>query len=131
MNGRQKAARFLVAFGSVVLFASAALHCFAAYSKVLSPALAASNLSPSLQVALRVIFLSVGWHWVVIAIVALMAAFTETKLRKALVLLCGLAVLLEAGVGASMMGLFIGNEMIGTAAILIVAGGLLFESPQS
>lgn len=126
MNGRQKAARLLVALGSFVLFASAALHCFAAYSKVLSPALTASNLSPSLQAALRVIFLSVGWHWVVIAIVALMAAFTETSLRKILVLLCGLAVLLEAGVGASMMGFFIGNEMIGTGGLLIVLGGLLF-----
>lgn len=130
MNGRQKAARFLVAFGCIVLFVSAALHSFASHVKAF-PALAASNLEPGLQAAFRVIFLSVGWHWVVIATVALMAAFTETKLRKALVLLCGLAVLLEAAVGASMMGLFIGNEMIGTAAILIVAGGLLFESPQS
>jgi hypothetical protein len=48
-------------------------------------------------------------------------------LRKTLVLLCGLAVLLEAGVGASMMGFFVGNEMIGAAALLLVCGGLLFE----
>jgi hypothetical protein len=32
----------------------------------------------------------------------------------------------EAGVGASMMGLFIGNEMIGTGGLLIALGGLLF-----
>jgi hypothetical protein len=48
-------------------------------------------------------------------------------LRKTLVLLCGLAVLLEAGVGASMMGFFIGSEMIGAAALLLVCGGLLFD----
>jgi hypothetical protein len=111
----------------VVLVASAALHCFAGYSKVLVPALAASNLAPELQAALRVVFLSLGWHWFVTAIVALLAGITETRLRKTLVLICGLAVLLEAGVGASMMGFFVGNEMIGSAALLLVCGGLLFE----
>jgi len=113
--------------GSVVLTASAALHCFAGYSKVASPALAASNLDPGLQAAFRVVFLSLGWHWFVTGIVALLAGITETRLRKTLVLFCGLAVLLEAGVGASMMGFFAGNEMIGAAALLLVCGGLLFE----
>jgi hypothetical protein len=75
----------------------------------------------------RVVFLSLGWHWFVTAIVALLAGVTETKLRKMLVLFCGLAVLLEAGVGASMMGFFMGNEMIGAAALLLVCGGLLFD----
>jgi hypothetical protein len=101
INGRNKAARVFVILGSVALVASAALHCFAGYSKVASPALAMSNLDPGLQ--------------------------AETRLRKTLVLFCGLAVLLEAGVGASMMGFFIGNEMIGAAALLLVCGGLLFE----
>jgi hypothetical protein len=63
------------------------------------------------------------------AIVALLAGVTETRLSKMLVLLCGLAVLLEAGIGASMMGFFIGNEMIGAAALLLVCGGLLFDQP--
>lgn len=130
MNGRKKTARILVTLGCVVLFASTVLHCIAAYSE-LFPALAASNLSPGLQAALRVVFLSLGWHWTVIAIVVLMATFTETRLRKALVLFCGLAVLLEAGVGASMMGIFIGNEMIGAAALLVICGGLLFEKPPA
>ena len=126
INGRNKAARVFVILGSVVLAASAALHCFAGYSR-LSPALAMSNLGPGLQAAFRVVFLSLGWHWFVTAIVALLAGITETRLRKMPVLLCGLAVLLEAGVGASMMGFFIGNEMIGAAALLLVCGGLLFE----
>jgi hypothetical protein len=42
-------------------------------------------------------------------------------------LTCGLAVLIEAGVGVSMMGFFIGNELIGTAALLLVCGGLLLD----
>jgi hypothetical protein len=39
-----------------------------------------------------------------------------------------LGVLIEAVVGAAMMGIFIGNIIIGTAAILIIIGGLLFEN---
>ncbi len=131
MSGRNKAARVFVILGSVVLIASAALHCFAGYPKVLSPAMAASNLNPGLQAALRVVFLSLGWHWVVTAIVALLAGVTETRLRKILVLLCGFAVLIEAGAGAGMMGFFIGNEMIGSAALLLVCGGLLFEKARA
>ena len=127
INGRNKAARVFVVLGTVVPSLALRFHCFAGYSKVLVPALAASNLAPELQAALRVVFLSLGWHWFVTAIVALLAGITETRLRKILVLFCGLAVLLEAGVGASMMGFFIGNEMIGAAALLLVCGGLLFE----
>ena len=126
MSGRNQAARVFVILGSVVLLASAALHCFAGYSKVFQ-ALTASNLNPGLQAAFRVVFLSLGWHWLLTAIVALLAGLTETRLRKKLVLLCGLVLLLEAGIGASMMGFFIGNEMIGAAALLLVCGGLLFD----
>jgi hypothetical protein len=43
----------------------------------------------------------------VTAVLALLAGVTETRLRKVLVLTCGLAVLIEAGVSASMMGFFI------------------------
>jgi hypothetical protein len=126
VNGRNKAARVFVILGSVVLLASAALHCFGGYSQVF-PALAMSNLNPGLQAAFRVVFLSLGWHWLITAMVALLAGVSETRLRKTLVLFCGLAVLLEAGAGASLMGFFIGNEMIGAAALLLVCGGLLFE----
>ncbi|MFY9912392.1 MAG: hypothetical protein WAK56_21295 [Candidatus Sulfotelmatobacter sp.] len=110
----------------MVLIASAALHCVAGYSNGF-PALAASNLAPRLQAAFRVVFLSLGWHWFVTAIVALLAGTTETRLRKTLVLFCGLAVLLEAGVGASMMGFFMGNEIIGAGGLFLICGGLLFE----
>jgi hypothetical protein len=126
MSGRNEAARVFVILGSVVLFASAALHCFAGYSMVFQ-ALTTSNLNPGMRAAFRVVFLSLGWHWLLTAIVALLAGVTQTRLRKTLVLLCGLAMLLEAGIGASMMGFFIGNEMIGAAALLLVCGGLLFD----
>jgi hypothetical protein len=127
MNGRNKAARILVALGAIALFASAALHSIAAYPKV-SPALSASNLSAPLQAALRAVFLLVGWDWIVVAVVALLAAFTETKLRKVLVLLCGVAVLVETGLTLAFIGVFLGNELIGSAALLIICGGLLFRN---
>lgn len=126
MNGRNKAARGFLISGCLVLFANAALHCVGGY-EVGFPALNASNLDPRLQVAFRVVFLSLAWHWVVTAIVALLAGLTQTRLRKILVLFCGLAVLLEATAGASMMGFFVGNEIIGAAALLLVCGGLLFD----
>jgi hypothetical protein len=127
MNGRNKAASILVALGSMVLFASAAVHSVA-YHKNLSPALSASNLSAPLQAALRAVFLLVGWDWIVIAVVALLAAFTETKLRKILVLICGVAVLAQTGLTLAFIGVFLGNEMIGSATLLIICGGLLFQN---
>jgi hypothetical protein len=129
MNGRNKAARIFVTIGSVVLFASAALHSIGAYPK-LSAALSASTLDVHLQAALRAIFLSVGWDWIVIAIIALIAAFTATKLRKMLVLICGFAVLVETGLTLAFIGPFIGNELIGSAAVLLIVGGLLFQNVE-
>ncbi len=126
MNGRDKAGRILVALGGIVLFATAALHCVA-YAKGVSSALTASNLAAPLQAALRAIFLLAGWDWIVIGVIALVAAFTETKLRKVLVLVCGVAVLVQTGLTLVFVGFFIGNEMIGLAALLILCGGLLFQ----
>ena len=77
---------------------------------------------------MRAVFLLVGWDWIVIAIVALLAAFTETKLRKILVLFCGVAVLVETTLTLAFIGVFLGNEMIGSAAVLLMVGGLLVQN---
>lgn len=114
-------------WGSIVLFASAAVHPVAYYKK-LSPALSASNLGAPLQAALRAVFLSVGWDWIVIAVVALLAAFTETRLRNLLVLICGVALLVQTGLTLAFIGVFLGNEMIGSATLLIICAGLLFRN---
>ena len=127
MNSRNRAARIQVTIGSVVLFAAAILHFFAGY-RTGFPALAASNLNVGLQTAFRVVFLSVAWDWILLGTITLVATFKAAAARKALVLVCGLGVLIEAVGGAAIMGIFVGNEMIGAAAILIVIGGLLFEN---
>jgi len=127
MNNRNRTARLLVAIGSIVLAAAAALHSLAGYPRV-SSALNASNLIAPVPGALRAVFLLVGWDWIVIAVVALLVAFTETKLRKILVLICGVALLVAAGVILAFVGVFIGTEMIAAAAVFIILGGLLFEN---
>lgn len=125
MPGMQgKVARGLVTAGSIVLIVSAVLHALGGV-KVGFPALRSSNLAPGMQAAFRVVFLSLGWHWLVLAAVVLLANSSPGRMRRALVLLCGVAVLIEAVVGAGMMGLFIGNEMIGVAGLLLVCGGLI------
>jgi hypothetical protein len=69
--------------------------------------------------------------WITIAIVALIAAFTQTAIRRALVLLCGLSLLAEIPVWVSLMGWFIGNEMICVSAVLITFGGFLLPPHRS
>ncbi len=124
MRGRNRAGRILVAIGSLVLFAAAGLHFRAGYSQGF-PALTASNLDVGLQSGFRVVFLSVAWDWMLLGLVAVVAAFKTTVARRALILLCGFGVLIEAVAGATVMGVFIGNEVIGAAAILTIVGGCL------
>lgn len=125
MDGRNKVARWLAGLGCVVLLASAGLHCVA-YVKFSSPAVAASNLPAALKSVFTVAFLSMAWAWLVVAIIVWMAAFWETASRKPLILVCGFAVLLQAIFTLPFVGLFIGNEMIGAASILIIAAGFTF-----
>ncbi|MGA2340719.1 MAG: hypothetical protein ABSF75_12545 [Terracidiphilus sp.] len=125
MNGRRIAARVLVAFASVVLFASAALHSILAYPMV-SAALAASNLSHSLQSAMRAVFLLVAWDWIVIGMIVLFAGFTETMLRRIVILFCGVALLVQTGIMLRFLGWFTGSEMIVAAGLLIVSAGFVF-----
>jgi len=125
MSGRRNAARVLVAFGSVVLLAGAALHSMLAYPSV-SAALAASNLSHSLQSAMRAVFLLVAWDWIVIAMIVLFAGFTETMLRRIVILFCGVALLVQTGIMLRFLGWFTGSEMIVAAGLLIVSAGFVF-----
>lgn len=117
----------MVALGCLVLLAGALLHLIAGSPRV-STALAASNLNAGLQAAMRSVWFLIGWTWIVIAVVTLIAAFTETKIQKPIVLFCGFALLVQIPVWVALMGWFVGNEMLLVAGVLIVAGGLLFRS---
>jgi hypothetical protein len=126
MNGRNNAARILVALGALVLIAAALLH-LSDYPKDLS-AVSASNLGARLQKGVRALYFLVGWDWIVIAIIMLISAFTVTKLGKAIVLFCGFALLVNTAVMLAFMGWFVGTDMVLAPALMSFCGGLLLKN---
>ena len=123
MNGRNTVARIMVALGAIGWFATAVFHL----KDYPEDTAKLGALSAGLQGGFRTIFLMVGWDWIVVAVVELFAAFTETTLRKVLVLFCGVAGLVQAVLALALMGVFLGTELMFPAAILLIAGGLLFR----
>ena len=128
MITRRSKSRTLVTVGCIVLLVSAAMHCLA-YLTFSGPAVHASNLTIALQSVFEIAFLSMAWSWIVLALIVLVVTFKEARLGKPVALICGFAVLIQAVFTVPMVGLFIGNEMIGAASLLIIIGGFLF--PQS
>ena len=118
--------RTLVTLGCVVLLVAAAVHCLA-FLKFSAPAVHASNLPIALQFVFEVAFLSMAWSWIVLALIVAVVTFVETRLGKPIALICGFAVLIQAVFTVSMVGFFIGNEMIGAASLLIIIGCFLFH----
>jgi hypothetical protein len=113
----------------VVLLTGAALHSMLAYP-IVSAALAASNLSDSMRSAMRAVFLLVAWDWIVIAIIVLFAGFTETMLRRIVIVFCGVALLVQTGIMLRFLGWFTGSEIVVAAGLLIVSAGFVF-APSS
>lgn len=124
MSKRQVVAQVLVGLGSLNVLVGAGLHRAGGYPRVVA-ALAASNLDSMMANAMRAVFLMIALTWVTIAIVAIIAAFTQTRIRRLLVLLCGLSLLAEVPVWVALMGWFIGNEMFVVSGVLITLGGFL------
>lgn len=108
-------------------WAAAALHGLGAYPRV-SVAVMASSLASPLKAAMRTVFLLAVADWIAITVIALVA-MTGNPVRKPLVLLCGIALLVDAAISLRLMGWFIGDEMLVVAGILIFCGALLFQSP--
>jgi hypothetical protein len=129
MNKRQIVAQLLIGLGSLNMLLGAGLHLFAGYPLVVA-GLAASNLDRELANAMRAVFLMIGLMWIVIAVVTLIAAFTRTRIRRVLVLFCGLSHLSAIPLWVRLMGWFIGNEMFLLSAVLITCGGLLLPPAE-
>ena len=127
MSKHQFVAKLLVGLGSLNMLVGAGLHLSAGY-RLVTAALAASNLALPLANAMRAVFLMIGLYWITIAVVTLIAAFTQSRIRKLLVLLCGLSLLAGIPIWVGLMGWFIGNEMFLLSGVLITVGGLLFPS---
>lgn len=120
---RSLAARCLVGIGCLSLAAGAVLHLTGGYPLVLA-GLLASNLNPELQSALRSVFLIVGWHWLMIAAIAMIAAFLRASAARAIVLLCAVTLIGDGALMAKFLGWFVGTDMILVSALLILCGGL-------
>src|SRR5215470_4232186 len=127
MITRPALSRTLMTLGCIVLLVAAAMHCLA-YQRFSAPAVHASNLPIALQSVFEVAFLSMAWSWSVLALIVLLVTFREARLGKPIALICGFAVLIQAVFTVPMLGLFIGNEMIGAASLVIIIGGFLFQS---
>ncbi|HTU35601.1 MAG TPA: hypothetical protein VMF66_17485 [Candidatus Acidoferrum sp.] len=130
MNGRIKVAQWLVGLGCLVLFVGAGLHLAAGYPRI-SKVLAVTPLDAGFRGALRAVFLVLGWEWIVLGVIVLIAAFTETRIRKTVVLIGGLAMLVDAVVMAKLIGWFVGTDMILVSGLLVFAGGLAFASSRA
>jgi hypothetical protein len=123
---RNRAARILVILGCLITWALAALHGLGGYPRV-SVALSASNLASPLKAAMLTAFLLPVADWIAITVIALVA-MTESRVRKPIVLLCGIALLVDAAIAVRLTGWFIGDDMLLAAGILIFCGALLFQS---
>lgn len=122
---RRSMSRALVTLGCILLLVAAAIHCVA-YLKFSAPAVHASNLPIAMQSVFEIAFLSMAWSWIVLALIVLVVTFKEARLGKPIVLICGFAVFIQAVFTVPMVGLFIGNELLGAASLLILIGGFLF-----
>jgi hypothetical protein len=129
MITRRTLSRTLVTLGCVLLLVAAVVH-YLAYVKFSGPLVHASNLPIALQSVFEIGFLSMAWSWAVLALIVLVVTFGEARLGKAIALICGFAVLIQAAFTVPMVGLFIGNEMIGAASLLIIIGSLLFRGSR-
>jgi hypothetical protein len=126
MITRRAVSRTLVTLGCIVLLVAAAIHCLA-YLKFSAPAVHASNLPIALQSVFEIAFLSMAWSWIVLSLVVVAVTFGEARLGKPIALICGFAVLIQAVFTVPMVGIFIGNELIGAASLLIIIGGFLLQ----
>ncbi|HEV2135614.1 MAG TPA: hypothetical protein VGR47_15370 [Terracidiphilus sp.] len=124
MKTQNKIGRGLAGAGCVILFAGALLHLIAGYPLV-SAGVLKSNLDAGLKPALRSVFLIVGWHWIVIAVIAAVAAFIRPRGGRVVVLICGFAILVDGALMAVFLGWFVGTNMILLSALLILCGGFV------
>ena len=129
MITRRAVSRTVLTLGCLVLLVAAAMHCVA-YVTFSAPAVQASNLPIALQSIFQIAFLSMGWSWLVLALIVLVVVFGEARLAKPIALICGFAVLIQAVYTVPLVGFFIGNEMIGAASLLIIIGAFLFHGSQ-
>ncbi len=97
-------------------------------------ALGTANLKRFLEGSFRAFWLLVSWHWVAIGVIVLVVSYVVTKLRKFVVLMCGLLILVDAIGTIIAVEFFFGNEMLSLAGLALLSAVAFFEggsSPQA
>jgi len=130
MRTRTRIAQALIVLGSLVLFVVGAVHGFAGYPQI-SGALAGTAIPGKIIGGLKLVWLLASWHWITLGIVALVLSLSKAALRRALLLLCGFIVLVDAALAFAAVGPFIGDELLTVAAIALLAGAALFPAAQN
>ncbi|MGH9416682.1 MAG: hypothetical protein ACRD01_08645 [Terriglobales bacterium] len=122
MSLRNGVAKVLVALASLVLLACAGLHLLGAEPRLWT-ALQSSNLSAPLPSALRAVFVMVGWDWIVLAAIAWVAVRSATRVRRPILLVCGVGLAVQTLLTLHWIGWFIGSDLVLAATVLMLAGG--------
>ena len=130
MRTRKRIAQALVVLGSLVLFVVGAVHGFAGYPEI-SRALAGTAIPGKVIGGLKLVWLLGSWHWITLGVIAFVLALSKAALRRALLLLCGFIVLVDAALAFATVGPFIGDELLTVAAAALLAGAAFFPAAQN
>lgn len=125
MRNRRGVAQVLVVIGNIALFYLAYGHWQHGLPSV-SKIVADANAPRFFAVGMKVLWVLVSWHWIVFGLMALVASFGRSAPHRAVLSLCGIAVLVDAAATFAGMGWFRGNELMFIAAIVFLAASVIF-----
>src|SRR5213593_1172876 len=113
-------AKLLVGAGSLVLICAALYHGsgYPAVSKIV----AGADMSPLLTRAVQALWLMFSSHLLMVGGISVAAVLKPVPASRLVLVLCGCAAAADAVVLAAFVGVFIGNALLGVAALLILAG---------
>jgi len=125
MAARMNMAKVLLLLASVTLITTSALHAlgYAPISKVL----AESNLPGPWAGGVRGLWVEFSMHLIVIATLLVVAAARPLSGARVVVLVCGLALAVDAVVLGVFVGLFVGGVMLGVASLLTLAAWVSYQ----
>jgi hypothetical protein len=108
--------KVLLLLASITLIATSALHALG-YAPI-SKLLAGSNLPGPWVGGVRGLWVEFSMHLVVIAVLLAVAATRPLPGTRVVVLVCGLALAVDAVVLGAFIGLFVGTVMLSVASLL-------------
>jgi hypothetical protein len=114
-----KFATGLAAAGALLLAATAAFH--ASGLAGVRKAAEDSALDPMLESIFTPLWLFPTTHWLFVAAVGLIAALRHSPAARLILAMCGLVIAVDAGLLFLHVGPFIGEAMLGGAALLFIA----------